>query len=54
MEVRFERMVLVWDDKMGRMLVEFMKVVSVCESEEELRGRVKEFGEKEEVEKLLV
>lgn len=38
MEVRFESMVFLWDDKIPTMFLEFMNLLTLCQSEEQLRG----------------
>ena len=37
MEVRFESMVFLWDDKIPTMFLEFMNLLTLCQSEEQLR-----------------
>ena len=43
MEVRFESMVCLWDDKIPTMFLEFMNLLTFCQSEEQLRASVKDF-----------
>jgi putative transcriptional regulator len=50
MEVRFESMVFLWDDKIPTMFLEFMNLLTLCQSEEQLRASVKDFAEKHELE----
>ena len=38
MEVRFESMVFLWDDKIPTMFLEFMNLLTLCQSEEQLRA----------------
>ena len=45
MEVRFESMVCLWDDKIPTMFLEFMNLLTFCQSEEQLRAGVKDFSE---------
>lgn len=40
MEVRFESMVFLWDDKIPTMFLEFMNLLTLCQSEEQLRASV--------------
>ena len=44
MEVRFESMVCLWDDKIPTMFLEFMNLLTFCLSEEQLRASVKDFA----------
>ena len=44
MEVRFESMVFLWDDKIPTMFLEFMNLLTLCQSEEQLRASVKDFA----------
>ena len=48
MEVRFESMVFLWDDKIPTMFLEFMNLLTLCQSEEQLRASVKDFAENHE------
>ena len=52
MEVRFESMVFLWDDKIPTMFLEFMNLLTLCQSEEQLRASVKDFAEKHELDKF--
>ena len=45
MEVRFESMVCLWDDEIPTMFLEFMNLLTFCQSEEQLRAGVKDFAE---------
>ena len=53
MEVRFESMVCLWDDKIPTMFLEFVNLLTLTTSEEQLRRGVKEFAEKHELEKFF-
>ena len=53
MEVRFESMVCLWDDKIPTIFLEFMNLLTFCQSEEQLRASVKDFAEKNELDKYL-
>ena len=39
-------MVCLWDDKIPTMFLEFMNLLTFCQSEEQLRASVKDFAEK--------
>ena len=54
MEVRFESMVFLWDDKIPTMFLEFMNLLTLCQSEEQLRASVKDFAEKHELDKFFL
>ena len=54
MEVRFESMVFLWDDKIPTMFLEFMNLLTRCQSEEQLRASVKDFAEKHELDKFFL
>ena len=53
MEVRFESMVCLWDDKIPTMFLEFMNLLTFATSEEQLRASVKDFAEKHELDKYF-
>ena len=53
MEVRFESMVCLWDDKIPTMFLEFMNLLTLAMSEELLRASVKDFAEKNELDKYF-
>ena len=53
MEVRFESMVCLWDDKIPTMFLEFMNLLTLCQSEEQLRAGVRTFAEKHELDKFF-
>ena len=54
MDVRFESMVCLWDDKIPTMFLEFMNLLTFCQSEEQLRAGVKDFSEKHELDKFFL
>ena len=54
MEVRFESMVFLWDDKIPTMFLEFVNLLTLTTSEGELRKSVKEFAEKHELDKFFL
>ncbi len=47
-------MVFLWDDKIPTMFLEFMNLLTLCQSEEQLRASVKDFAEKHELDKFLM
>ena len=53
MEVRFESMVCLWVDKIPTMFLEFMNLLTLAMSEEQLRASVKDFAEKNELDKYF-
>ena len=53
MEVRFESMVCLWDDNITTMFLEFMNLLTLCQSEEQLRAGVRTFAEKHELDKFF-
>ena len=53
MEVRFESMVCLWDDKIPTMFLEFMNLLTLSQSEEQLRAGVRTFAEKHELDKFF-
>ena len=53
MEVRFESMVCLWDDKIPTIFLEFMNLLTFCQSEEQLRASVKDFAKKNELYKYF-
>ena len=53
MEVRFESMVCLWDNKIPPMLLEFINLLTFVTSEEQLRASVKDFAEKHELDKFF-
>ena len=54
MEVRIESMVCLWDDKIPAMFLEFVNLLTLTTSEEELRRSVKDFSEKHELDKFFL
>lgn len=54
MEVRFESMVCLWDDKIPPMLLEFVNLLTLATSEEELRNSVTAFAETNELDKFFL
>ena len=53
MEVRFESMVCLWDDKIPTMFLAFMNLLTLCQSEGQLRAGVKDFAKKHELDKFF-
>ena len=53
MEVRFESMVCLLDVKIPTMFLEFMNLITLCQSEEQLRAGVRTFAEKHELDKFF-
>ena len=49
MEVRIESMICLWDDKIPTMFLEFINLLTLWQSEEQLRASVKDFSEKHEL-----
>ena len=54
MEVRIESMVCLWDDKIPTMFLEFVNLLTLATSEEQLRRSVKDFAEKHELDKFFL
>ena len=54
MEVRFENMICLWDDKIPTMFLEFMNLLTLAMNEEQLRASVKDFAEKNELDKFFL
>ena len=54
MEVRIESMICLWDDKIPSMFLEFINLLTLCQSEEQLRASVKDFAEKHELGKFFL
>lgn len=46
-------MVCLWDDKIPTMFLEFMNLLTLAMSEEQLRASVKDFAEKNELDKYF-
>ena len=53
MELRFESVGCLWDDKIPTIFLEFMNLLTFCQSEEQLRASVKDFAEKNELDKYV-
>ena len=49
MEIRLESMICLWDDKIPTMFLELVNLLTLCQSEEQLRAGVKNFAEKHEL-----
>lgn len=54
MEVRIESMICMWDDAIPTMFLEFVNLLTFCQSEEDLRKSVKEFAEKHGLDKFFL
>ena len=54
MEVRIESMVCLWDDTIPKMFLEFVNLLTLATSEEQLRRSVKDFAEKHELDKFFL
>ena len=54
MEVRFESMICLWDDKLPAMFLEFVNLLTLCQSEEQLRAGVKDFAVKHELDRFFL
>ena len=54
MEVRIESMICLWDDKIPTMFLEFVNLLTLATSEEQLRRSVKDFAEKHELDKFFL
>lgn len=52
MEVRIESMICVWDDKIPALFLEFVNLLTLATSEEQLRRSVKDFAEKHELDRF--
>lgn len=53
MEVRFETMLCMWDDKIPEMLLNLVNVITLTRNEEELRNSIKKFAETNELDKFF-
>ena len=53
MEVRIESMICLLDDKLPAMFLEFMNLLTFCQSEEQLRAGVKDFAVKHELDRFF-
>ena len=54
MEVRIESMVCLWDDKIPTMFLEFVNLLTLATSEEQLRRSVKDFAEKHGLDRFFL
>ena len=54
MEVRIESMICLWDDKIPTMFLEFVNLLTLATSEEQLRRSVKDFAEKHELDRFFL
>ena len=54
MEVRIESMICVWDDAIPTMFLEFVNLLTLATSEEQLRRSVKDFAEKHELDRFFL
>ena len=53
MEVRFETMLCMWDDKIPEMLLTLINVITLTRNEEELRNSIRKFAETNELDKFF-
>ena len=53
MEVRFETMLCMWDDKTPEMLLTLINIITLTRNEEELRNSIKKFAETSELDKFF-
>lgn len=53
MEVRFETMLCMWDDRIPEMLLNLINVITLVSNEDELRESIKKFAEKNELDKFF-
>lgn len=53
MEVRFETMLCMWDDKIPEMLLNLVNVITLTRNEEELRNSIRKFAETNELDKFF-
>ncbi|WP_455668484.1 hypothetical protein [Phocaeicola sp.] len=53
MEVRFETMLCMWDDKIPEMLLNLVNVITLARNEEELRNSIKKFAETNELDRFF-
>ena len=54
MEVRIESMICLWDDKIPTMFLEFVNLLTLATSEEQLRASIKDFAEKHELDRFFL
>lgn len=53
MEVRFETMLFMWDEKIPEMLLTLVNAITLAGNEEELRNSVKKFAETNELDRFF-
>lgn len=53
MEVRFETMLCMWDDRIPQMLFNLINVITLTKDENELRESVRKFAETSELDKFF-
>lgn len=53
MEVRFETMLCMWDDKIPEMLLTLINVITLTRNEEELRNSIRKFAETNDLDKFF-
>lgn len=53
MEVRFETMLCMWDDKIPEMLLNLINIITLARNEDELRESIRKFAEINELDKFF-
>ncbi|WP_418696672.1 hypothetical protein [Bacteroides sp.] len=53
MEVRFETMIFMWDEKIPEILFNLINVITLAGNEDELRNSIKKFAETNELDKFF-
>lgn len=53
MEVRFETMLCMWDDRIPEMLLSLINVITLVKDENELRDSISKFAETNELDKFF-
>lgn len=53
MEVRFETMLCMWDDRIPEMLLNLINVITLVKDENELRDSISKFAETNELDKFF-
>lgn len=53
MEVRFETMLCMWDDKIPEMLLNLINIITLARNEDELRESIRKFAETNELDKFF-
>lgn len=53
MEVRFETMLCMWDDKIPEMLLTLINIITLARNEDELRESIRKFAETNELDKFF-